>query len=608
MTIVAGLFAYDGRILDDQLCRSIRRVISRDPADKPSEFRAPRCYLAKVDIGAYGERAFECRGQKSVAILAGDPLLAERGREGSRTADLSLLHDAVLRSDWGVLRTAHGSFCSVHYSDNPARLTLVVDKLALRPLYCWYGLGLVAFSSALRILEGMVELKKSLDTRGLCEQLSFGYPLGDRTAYREVRCLCPGEVVAFGHDGEQRSRYWRWDSIQNASLDSAEAAPLVRDAIARAITRRLKPREASVAAFLSGGLDSRLIATVLRDSVDSLHLFTFADKELLDCFLAQEYAKRLDSKHNVYSSVRANTHPSAAYGKLLASAQGQRLACVDRPQIVWSGDGGSVCIGYVYLHSSVGELSRRKLQREAIEEFLRLNRRGLAARRVLGTAFAEIPADFTVHAMETEMDLLNCNDPAMTFYIFLLMNDQRRHLSQHFECIDVHRVELHLPLFDSDVLELMIAIPMEDGLYHKFYYDMIHSFPGILRSVPWQAYPGHLACPLPVPPGLIDQWQFSGSGNQRKAEIAEEEVNSMLLDLSNIPSFIINKRQVYIASWLAGLGVGDRAYLLRAAVTVYRHWRICNLSKASDLGTTNGRTKARRGRANDLREGQFPHN
>jgi hypothetical protein len=148
MTIVGGLFGYDGQILDDQLCRSMRRTISRNPADVPIEFRNSFCYLVKVDVEAYGESGFERRGPASVAILAGDPLLAERGRERSRTADLSLLHDAVLTCDWSVLCASHGSFCSAHYSDGPARLTLVVDKLALRPLYCWNGQGLVAFASA----------------------------------------------------------------------------------------------------------------------------------------------------------------------------------------------------------------------------------------------------------------------------------------------------------------------------------------------------------------------------------------------------------------------------------------------------------------------------
>jgi asparagine synthase (glutamine-hydrolysing) len=579
MTIIAGLFRCDGRTLDESLCKPIRAAMSRDPADTAAEFRSLRCYLAKVDIGAYGESAFERRGETSAAVLAGDPLLTE-GNARTRTADLSRLHDAILAFDFSVLRATHGSFCSAHYSVIPATLTLVVDQLALRPLYCWHEQGFVAFASALRILEGMIELRKSLDTRGLCEQLGFGYPLGDRTAYQQIRCLCAGEVVTFSHAGERRLQYWRWDLIQNGSLDPAEAPPLVHDAIRRAVARRLKTHERSVAAFLSGGLDSRLIATVLRDSVGDLQTFTFADEKLLDRFLAQEYSKRLGSRHHAYPAFKDKTHPSAAYGELLASADRASLALLDRPQMVWSGDGGSVCMGYVYLGSAIVELFRHGLAKQAIDEFLRFNRRILAARRILGTLFARISPDFTARAMEIEIDSLRCNDPAMKPYIFLLLNDQRRHLSAHFECIDMHRTELHLPLFDSDILELMIGLPIEEGLYHKFYYDMMEHFPTIVRAVPWQAYPGHLPCPLPVREGLIDQWRYSKG--KRKLQINDHmgKVNKMLRD-RDFSRVALNRKQVYLASWITRLGIGDRSYLCEAAATVYRHWEICSESMHS---------------------------
>jgi asparagine synthase (glutamine-hydrolysing) len=580
MTIIAGLFRCDRRTLDDSLCEAIRAAISRYPADQVAEFRSPRCYLAKVDIGAYGDNAVERRGQTSAAVLAGDPLLPE-GSARTRTADLSRLHDAILASDFSVLRATHGSFCSAHYSDITAELTLVVDKLALRPLYCWREQGLVAFASALRILEGTIELGKALDTAGLCEQLAFGYPLGDRTAYQQIRCLRAGEVVTFSHAGERRLLYWRWDSIEG-SLDPAEAAPLVHDAIRRAVARRLKPHETSVAAFLSGGLDSRLIATVLRDSVGDLQTFTFANETLLDRFLAHEYAKCLGSRHHGYPAFKDNTHPSAAYGELLASTDRASLACLDRPQMIWSGDGGSVCIGYVYLDIATVELFRGGLAKEAIDEFIRFNRISLAARRVLGTLFARIPTDFIERAMEREINPLNCNDPGIKPYIFLLLNDQRRHLSEHFECIDMHRTELHLPLFDSEILELMMRIPIEEGLYHKFYYDMMLHFPISVRDVPWQAYPGHLPCPLPVPHRLIDQWQYSKNRRKQKIAIRIDEADRMLQDREI--SGILNRKQIYLASLTTRLGMGDRSYLSEAAATVYRSWKTCSTSVQSTVG------------------------
>ena len=247
---------------------------------------------------------------------------------------------------------------------------------------------------------------------------------------------------------------------------------------------------------------------------------------------------------------------------------------------MWSGDGGSVCIGYVYLSDCIVELLRRGLKRQAINEFLRFNRRGLAARRILGTLFAKISPNFTAQTMKAEVDQSSCGDPAMNVYIFLLENDQRRHLSAHFECIDMHRTELHLPLFDSDVLELMIAVPIEEGLYHRFYYDMLQHFPTIVRAVPWQAYPGHLPCPLPFPPGLMDQWQYYKDKCRFRAFGNLEEFNPMLYD-NEVYRSCLDRRQVYLASLVTKLGLRDWSHLSKAAATTYRHWRICRASMQS---------------------------
>jgi hypothetical protein len=231
----------------------------------------------------------------------------------------------------------------------------------------------------------------------------------------------------------------------------------------------------------------------------------------------------------------------------------------------------------VYLGSTIVDLFRRGLETQAVDEFLRFNRRGLEARRVLGTLFDQVPSDFAARAMEAEIESLSCNDPGMKPYVFLMLNDQRRHLYRHFELIDIHRTELHLPLFDSEILELMLGLQIEEGLYHKFYYEMLRHFPPIVRTVPWQAYPGHLPCPLQVPAELLDQWQFSRKNRKRESRRSTAGTGLMLRN-GSVPRSILDKKQIYFASVVTKLGVFDRSYLSRGAATVYRHWRICEMS------------------------------
>jgi len=170
MTIFAGLFCrHGGARVGDSTCDALRRTLSRDIRDTVSEFRDARVFLAKVDIGAYGEPAFLVRPGGSVSLLAGEPLLATgdpRVARG-RSADLALLHDSWDRSDCSSLAGARGVFCAVHYHPDAGRLTLVTDKLGVRPLYYWIGEDHVIFATAMRVLEALAEVPKQMDLRAV---------------------------------------------------------------------------------------------------------------------------------------------------------------------------------------------------------------------------------------------------------------------------------------------------------------------------------------------------------------------------------------------------------------------------------------------------------
>jgi asparagine synthetase B (glutamine-hydrolysing) len=48
-----------------------------------------------------------------------------------------------------------------------------------------------------------------------------------------------------------------------------------------------------------------------------------------------------------------------------------------------------------------------------------------------------------------------------------------------------------LPFFDSDFLEHMYALPVDEMVNHKFYMQWFSLFPENAHKTPWQTYPGH---------------------------------------------------------------------------------------------------------------------
>jgi len=151
MTLIAGILGRrKGCPINPLDCDELKQAISRNHEDKVTVFQDGSAFLAKVDIGAYGQPAFEVSRIGSVALLAGEPLLS-LDTDGKRDSDLRLLHQSWDRDDWAALAKAEGVFCAAHYAPASATLTLITDKLGIRPLYYWMDSDRVVFASALRV-------------------------------------------------------------------------------------------------------------------------------------------------------------------------------------------------------------------------------------------------------------------------------------------------------------------------------------------------------------------------------------------------------------------------------------------------------------------------
>ena len=127
-------------------------------------------------------------------------------------------------------------------------------------------------------------------------------------------------------------------------------------------------------------------------------------------------------------------------------------------------------------------------------------------------------ADAMASAVEAELDEAGGVRCERGYYFYLMNNDQRRHLHHHFENIDRYRTEFMIPFYDAEFVKGMVSVPMEPCLHHGFYYDWMKRFPAPVSQIPWQAYPGHLPCPVDSgggPAGARSQWERTASERWR---------------------------------------------------------------------------------------------
>jgi asparagine synthase (glutamine-hydrolysing) len=572
MTLIAGIFSRNGQQLADSDCASLRQSISRNPIDEVKTFGDGRSFFAKVDIGAFGEPGSFMDANGALTLLAGEPLLSNGG--SSRLDDLTIIHNQAITNNWNGLRLAEGTFCLAHYQPQTQTLSLVADKLGIRTLYFWMDDQQVVFATALRILEGLPFVPKKMDLRAVTEVVALGAPLADRTPYAGTSLLKSAEIVKITNKGISRTCYWRWDEIETSNDSEPDCLARVYDRF-QAATKRRNRADLATAAYLSGGLDSRCVVAVLRDAGVHTRTVNFARPGTQDYFFGNDFAEKIGSVHQSIPKQRGDSVPD--YSTMMAAALGrfQGQWPPERPRLVWSGEGGSVLLGHVHLNESIVELMRAGKIDRAIEAYVEREQIDVPI-KLFRPQILECVRDVVVPGIRDELSEVNAEDVGRNFYLFLMRNDQRRKLTSHFENIDLHRLEFQLPFFDGGFLASVMATPLDWCLRHKFYLKWLSHFPLPVAAVPWQAYPGHEPCPLPIPTELAYQWDDSYQADEdssQKQDVVGKAAE--LLRASDFPTQILNKSKLRLAAWIHSRGWRDYRYAIEAARTYHLYAKKC---------------------------------
>lgn len=190
--------------------------------------------------------------------------------------------------EWGpdCFRRFNGQWALAIWDRGTRTLTLSRDRLGVRPLYYTRVGSRLLFASECKALFTDAHVPRDLDPAGLGETLTFWSTVAPRTAFAAVQQLPPGTFATVTGDGALNvESYWqpsfaaRGDEPRRSIEENAE---LLRDAVIEATQLRFERADVPVGAYLSGGLDSAVTASVItRFTSAPLHTFSlrFAEQE-----------------------------------------------------------------------------------------------------------------------------------------------------------------------------------------------------------------------------------------------------------------------------------------------------------------------------------------
>ncbi len=205
----------------------------------------------------------------------------------------------------GAFARFNGQFALALWDTKRRAVTFARDRLGVRPLYyCEHG-GRVYFGSEVKaIFAADASIPRRFDPRGLDETFTFWSVLAPRSVFEGVFELRPGHVRRYEGGRVHDAPYWtsrypeRGAGTFDGSLDDAVAA--VRGALEQATALRMLRADVDVGSYLSGGIDSSLIAALgLRAKGERFKTFSlrFADAEYDETPYQRLMVERLGSEH-----------------------------------------------------------------------------------------------------------------------------------------------------------------------------------------------------------------------------------------------------------------------------------------------------------------------
>lgn len=213
---------------------------------------------------------------------------------------------------WGITATLSrlaGMFAFAVWDSATEELWLARDRMGEKPLYIAQFNGQLAFASEIKSFRVLAGFPRDINPAALGSVLRNGYVGGEQSIYQAVTRLRPGSyAVVSSKNGQPQVRselYWNVRNElrhENAPVAYANdvAATDALDALLTEVVGEEMVADVPVGAFLSGGIDSSLIVSVMQKVASRpVRTFTigFSENSHDESPFARAVAKHLGTEH-----------------------------------------------------------------------------------------------------------------------------------------------------------------------------------------------------------------------------------------------------------------------------------------------------------------------
>lgn len=231
--------------------------------------------------------------------------LEKKGHHFISNSDTEVILHGYEEYATNILEKLRGIFAFGLYDQTKHQLFVARDRLGVKPFYYTFVNQSFIFSSSLHVLIHTVNQKPELDRQNICEYLYLGMVQAPNTILKNYFKLSPGHFSLIDQTTSEINSVQYWEVDHNPYVQIPEDENELIEKLDFYVTDAVKSRlvaDVPISVFLSGGLDSGLIAAIARENysgqIKSFSLGFKDDPRLNELKEARETAEWLGTDHH----------------------------------------------------------------------------------------------------------------------------------------------------------------------------------------------------------------------------------------------------------------------------------------------------------------------
>src|SRR5579862_3183341 len=303
---IFGIVARNGRIPDGVLERGTQSLAHRGPDDSGTillresvpdsvEIGLGNRRLAILDLSPLGHQPMHDAETGNWIVYNGEIYnfrdvrdeLEHAGTSFVSNSDTEVLLKAYARWGDNCLTKFRGMFALALWDARRHRVFIARDPMGIKPLYFARTGAHFIFASEVRTMLGTGLVKPRIDPAGLVNYLTFGSAYDPLTLVEGVHSLPPGHKLIWERGVLSQSSYWDLveepeaggQRLASPAAENEKGAALRLQPILEEAVRLQLVSDVPVGVFLSGGIDSSALVSILSRSGVTASTFSIVFRE-----------------------------------------------------------------------------------------------------------------------------------------------------------------------------------------------------------------------------------------------------------------------------------------------------------------------------------------